>query len=55
MPPEASSICPGLALHRAGEGAALVAEELGLEELVGERRAVDRDERAVDCAPRRDG
>src|SRR5690606_17305565 len=29
-----------------GEGAALVAEQLALDELLGERRAVDRDERA---------
>ena len=37
----------GLARHRAGEGALLVAEELGLEQVVGNRRAVDRHERAV--------
>ena len=33
--------------HRAGEGAALVAEQLGLEQPLGDRRAVDRDERPV--------
>src|SRR6185295_7885752 len=31
---------------RAGEGAPLVAEELALDQLAGERAAVDRDERA---------
>src|SRR5690606_21593549 len=35
---------PGLARHRAGEGAALVAEELGLEELGGDGRAIHADE-----------
>ena len=38
---------PGLGLLCAREGAALVAEELGLEQLLGERRAVQRDERAA--------
>ena len=41
----------GFRLLRAGERAALVAEQLGLEQLFRERRAVDRDERTV--APRR--
>ena len=36
-----------LGLLRAREGATLVAEELGLEQLLGERRAVQRDERAA--------
>ena len=40
----------GLARHGAGKGALLVAEELGLEQVVGNRRAVDRDERAVRLA-----
>src|SRR4029077_7541578 len=40
-----------LRLLRAGERAPLVPEQLGLEELLGQRRAVDRDERAV--LPRR--
>src|SRR6185436_17184045 len=38
---------PRLALRRAGEGALLVAEELGLEQVLGNRRAVDRDKRPV--------
>ena len=33
--------------HRAGEGAALVAEELGLDQLLGDGRAVHLDEGAV--------
>ena len=33
--------------HRAGERAARVAEQLGLDEIVGQRRAVERAERAV--------
>src|SRR5213078_4387904 len=36
---------PALGLHRAREGAALVAEELRLQELLGQRGAVHRDER----------
>src|SRR5205823_5222609 len=36
---------------RAGEGAALVAEEIGLEEVWLEGRAVDRDERTVPARP----
>src|SRR5258706_5349594 len=39
--------------HRPGEGAALVAEELGLDQLLGDRRAVDLDEGAL--APRGEG
>ena len=38
---------PRFGRHRAGEGPAFVAEEFGLEQLVRERRAVDRDERAL--------
>ncbi len=34
-------------LHRAGEGAALVAEEFGLQQRLGDRRAVDADEGPV--------
>ena len=34
-----------LGADRAGEGAALVAEQLRLEQLIRKRRAVDRDER----------
>src|ERR1700691_1010033 len=37
----------------AGEGAALMAEHLGLQQLVGNRRAIDRHESAP--APRRQG
>ena len=33
------------ARDRAGEGALLVAEQLGFEQVLGDRRAVDRDER----------
>ncbi len=36
---------PRLGGHRAGERAALVAEQLRLEQRIGQRRAVDRDER----------
>ena len=39
----------------AGEGAALVAEELRFEQLVGQRRAVDGDERSVIARARRGG
>ncbi|SVJ77443.1 Uncharacterized protein conserved in bacteria [Klebsiella pneumoniae] len=42
---------PDLALVRAGEGALLVAEQLGLDQVLGNRPAVDRDERPV-RAPR---
>ena len=38
---------PGPAPHRAGEGAALVAEQLGLHEGLGQRGAVDGDEGAA--------
>src|SRR6185503_9340186 len=38
---------PALLLVRAGERALLVPEQLGLEELLGERDAVDDDERLV--------
>ena len=55
VPPAACSSCPGLLCVRAGERAALVAEQLGFEQLLGQRRAVQRDERAVACAARRDG
>ncbi len=41
-----------LARRRAGEGALLVAEQLVLEEVLGDRRAVDRDERPL--RPRRE-
>ena len=37
----------GLGVDRAGERAALVAEQLRLEQLIGQRRAVDGDERAM--------
>ena len=35
----------GLVAHRPGEGAADVAEQLGFEQRLGQRRAVDRHER----------
>jgi hypothetical protein len=38
---------PGLGLHGAGEGAALVAEQLRLHQVLGDGRAVDLDERLV--------
>ena len=38
---------PRLARHRAGKRALLVAEQLGFEQRVGNRRAVDRDKRPV--------
>src|SRR4029453_14448152 len=37
----------GLLAHRPGEAAFLVAEELGLDELLGDRRAIDLDQRPV--------
>ena len=40
---------------RARERAFLVTEELGLEQVLGHRAAVDRDERAAPCASSRDG
>ena len=46
-PPDASSIWPGLAWSRAREGAALVSKQLGLEQLLGQRGAIQRDERPV--------
>ena len=45
MPPCAISTLPGHAAIGAGERAALVPEELALDELRGQRRAVDGDER----------
>ena len=47
VPRCAISNLPILRCVRAGEGAALVAEQLRLEQVLGNRRAVDRDERAV--------
>jgi hypothetical protein len=45
VPPSAVSSKPALLLSRVGEGAALVTEQLALEELLGQRRAGDVDER----------
>ena len=45
MPPLAASSLPRARSCGAGEGALLVAEELALEERLGDGRAVDRDER----------
>ena len=42
---------PGALAHRAGERAARVAEELRLEQVVGERRAVDRAEPPIAPGP----
>ena len=50
VPPCASSNTPASLGNRAGERAARVSEQLGLDELVGQRRAVERAEGAV--APR---
>ena len=47
VPRCASSNLPGLRCDGAGERALLVAEQLGLEQVLGDRRAVDRDERPV--------
>ena len=44
VPPEASSNLPVVLGDGAGEGAALVAEELGFDQVVGDGGAVDRDE-----------
>ena len=46
MPPLACSKRPWCAVGRAGEGAALVAEQLALDQLARDRRHVDRHERA---------
>ena len=51
--PRAISIFPSLASARVGEGSALVTEQLRLEKLLGDRRAVDPDERARRCGARR--
>ena len=48
VPPSACAILPRApALVRAGEGAGAVAEQLGLDQRLGQARAVDRDERPV--------
>ena len=47
MPPSACSTLPRRLLDRAGERALLVAEQLALEQLLGNGGAVDRDEIAV--------
>ena len=47
VPPDASSNQPAPPRRRAGEGAALVAEELALGQLARQRAAVDRHERAA--------
>ena len=51
VPPSASSKPPGLRADRAGEGAPLVPEQLALDEVLRDGRAVHLDERLV--APRR--
>ena len=55
MPWLANSNLPGLVLDGAGEGAALEAEQLRLEQLGRQRRAVDLDERAARAAATRRG
>ena len=47
MPPSASTNMPGAIGARVGEGAALVAEQLALEQRVGDGGAVDRHERPL--------
>ena len=47
VPPSACSKRPGAARGRAGEGALLVAEELGFDQVARDRRHVDGDERAL--------
>ena len=47
VPRPARSAWPGVARDGAGEGALLVAEELALEQVGGDRGAVHRDERLV--------
>ena len=49
MPPRARSKQPGARRDGAGERALLVAEELALEHALGERLAVDGDERPADA------
>jgi hypothetical protein len=53
VPPAARAKRPSRFADRARERAALVAEELGLEDRLGDRRAVHRDERAPRAAARR--
>ena len=45
VPPSAASNAPVARCDRAGEGAALVAEQLALEQRLGDGAAVERDER----------
>ena len=47
MPPSASSNLPRRSVDRVGEGAPHVAEQLALEQRLGQRRAVHPDERSV--------
>ena len=55
VPPCACSNLPAMRGMRAGEGAALVAEQHRFEHVLGNRRAVDRDERLVGARLSRDG
>ena len=55
VPPCACSNLPACALTRAGEGALLVAEQHGFEHVLGNGRAVDRDEVRSSRADWRDG
>ena len=50
VPPCGQLDLADVGLDRAGEGAALVAEQLGLEQVLGDRGAVDRDELALAAA-----
>ena len=50
VPFSATSISPFLLVSAPGERAAHVAEQLGLEQRLGQRAAVERDERPVACA-----
>ena len=53
VPPVRLAEAPGARGHRAGEGAALVAEELALEQLARDRGGVDGDEGRVGARARR--
>ena len=47
VPPSASSILPVLAAKAPGKGAFLVAEQLAVDDVGGDRLAIDRDQRAA--------
>ena len=55
MPPSASSILPTFDLTAPVKAPRLVSEQLGLEQVLGDRRAVDGDEAALAAALLVDG